>query len=179
MTQINLLPWREQERKEKKYLFAVTAGIFFAAAIFLIVVIHFVFYGLVDTQLEYNQFLTSQLQSEQDALTDLSKKQKAQNAVIKQVQFIISLRDKSYQVVQLFNELPRVVPETVLILKLSKNDNLVSLSGVAQSNLQVSLMMQNIEKSKVFNQPTLTQISEGNQTNGKGENFELKVTQQE
>lgn len=179
MTQINLLPWREQARQVKKIQFAIMGGVFFAFAIFLVLITHIFVAGLISSQQSYNDFLQTQLNNEQSNLLTLNKDKKEQNEILKQVQFLSALRDQSYQTVRLLNELPRIVPDTVLLLKLTKNNDQISISGLAQSNFQISLLMENMSKSKIFNQPTLNKISEGNQANSSGENFEINVTQRE
>jgi type IV pilus assembly protein PilN len=176
MTQINLLPWREQTRKFKKTLFFIHAGIAASAAVVLTVIIHIFFSGMIERQQNFDAFLQTQLTNEQTALTSLNKNKQAQDAILTQLQFISSMRKKSFQVVKLLDELPRVFPDSVLLLKISTNNNEITISGLAQSNMQVTSLMENITKSPVFNQPTLNAISGGNQANSSGENFLLKVT---
>ena len=89
-----------------------------------------------------------------------------------QLNFLISLRQKSYLVITLLNELTNDIPPSVSINKLVWRDNKVILNGTAKSNTQITTFVKNLAKSPNFTQPELVDISE--ETNAHGEKtFEL------
>ncbi len=161
MIQINLLPWREQTRKLKKTRFIFILGVSVGLTLFIILCVHMHFNHIVGNQEDLNEYLKAQISEQQTASSATTLQGKEKNDIEAQLNFIISLRKKNYDAVRLLNELITLVPNTVLINKIIRNGSMITLGGLAQSDSQVTVFLQNISKSSIFNQPTLTKIKEG------------------
>ena len=61
MTQINLLPWREELRQEQKKQFATMAVMTCILAAAIVGLIHFQMQAKIDYQLSRNRFLTNEI----------------------------------------------------------------------------------------------------------------------
>lgn len=179
MTQINLLPWREQERQAKKNKFAIVIGIAIGITVFFILLVHLYLNSLIDSQNQRNTYLTTTLNQEQANLGDLNKEQTKQTDISTQLRFLYSLSNSSYQAVRLLDQLARTVPNGVSLSSVARNGNAITLLGKTQSNLQVTLFMKNIANSPIFKQPVLTEISSKQSTTGDEKYFQLSVEQQE
>lgn len=179
MAQVNLLPWREEARKQKKINFFLRVLGCVIATIFFIIVYHIYLDSIIYSQQEQATFLQSQLDNEQIHLGVLDKKNKELNAVEEKLQFIFSLRDSGFNAVRLLDEMVRVVPESVSLTKLVRENEMVTIYGNAQSNLLITQFMKNIAQSDVFAQPVLTEISVKENTTGEERIFALKVEQEE
>ena len=155
----------------------VLAG-FIGLTIFFLFLAHLYYGSLIKNQQKNNTFLQEQLDKEQVVLNDLNKKKKQQTIIDSQLNFLLSLRDKSYRAVRMLDELARVVPEGVFLLKIVSQNNTLTLFGKATSNLQVTQFMENIDKSAVFMQPVLTEISAKDNSAGEEKFFELNVKQE-
>lgn len=179
MIQINLLPWREQARKEKKLRFAITLGGFVGLTLFLVVLLHLYFYSLIRYQKNNNIFLETELKQEQLAIGTFNKKKKEQAEIDTHLRFIFTLRNKGYKATAVLDELAQIVPEAILLNKIIREGNMIFISGKAESNLQVTLFMENISQSRIFKQPVLTEITGKGSSSGEERYFQLKVEQQE
>lgn len=179
MTKINLLPWREQARRARKLQFVYILAGAIGIAILFIVILHLYYNMLIGHQQSRNIFLQTQIDREQTTLGILAKKKKEQTVVDTELHFIFGLREKSYQAVRLLDELPRIVPEGLSFNNIARTSKGIILIGKAQSNLEITLFMKNIAKSKIFKQPELTNITGKESAVGEERSFELKVEQQE
>lgn len=173
MTQINLLPWREKARKVRQTRFYGMLGLCAMAAIFLILLIHFYYSHKISNQTARNDYLTSMISSEQVEFNVLDKKMKEQEAVEKELHFILSLRESGYQAVQMLDELVRVVPEGITLKKMIRDGNNITVIGKANSNLEITLLMKHIATSTMFLNPVLSEITGKENTTGEERMFQL------
>jgi type IV pilus assembly protein PilN len=177
MTQINLLPWREQARQDKKIQFAITLSAYIVLTLIIVVIFHVYFNGLIRHNNARIAFLQTTLGTKQNEYSILRDKKQKQNLIETELDFLNNLHEKSFRAVNLMNELNKTIPSAITLEKLIREENKIILIGSAQSELQITLFLKNISKSPFFNQPVLTHITE---TPGKpeiGRMFELQVEQ--
>lgn len=175
MTQINLLPWREEARQRKKIEFGVTIGAAILLVIFLSILVHFYLSGLITTENNRIAFLQNALTQKGTELNNLKDKKKKQLSIETELGFLYGLKAKSYNAVRLMNELETKVPGTITLEKLTREKNQIHIEGEAQSELQITLFMKNLGTSVYFTQPTLTRISETKENVGTERSFEVVV----
>ena len=150
---------------------------FIALVLFFVFLFHLYVNGLIKHQQKRNDFLQLELMKEQSELNRINDIDKQQIEIKKQLNFIFGLRNSNYQVVRLFNELLAVVPDSVSLNKIVRQNNSIVILGKAASNLQITLFMKNIEKSDFFKQPVLTEITGKENMAGNERYFQLKVEQ--
>lgn len=177
MTQVNLLPWREEAKKHRQMRFYILLGTTFFAAFVCVILLHIFYDKKIANQTARNNYLQTETSAEQIELSALDKKIKEKMAVDKELHFVMSLRDSSYRAVLLLDELVRVIPEGVTLKKIIRDGNTVVILGKADSNLQVTLLMKNISKSRLFYDPDLTEITGKENTSGEERLFQLKFSQ--
>lgn len=178
MTEINLLPWREQTRKFKKIKFGMMLGASVVAAIVLVIFGHIYFNGSLSTQQARNDFLQQQMTEVQTNVTALKAQKKVQDQVSVDLNFLTQLREHSYQAVQILQELARLVPNAVSFTKIARLDNVVTVTGEATSNLEITAFMRNLSHSPLFKQPELTQITARENMSGEERFFQIKAQMQ-
>lgn len=178
MIQINLLPWREQARKQEQTRFGVVVAMFAGFGLFVTVFFHMHYSAKIQNQAARNAMLQTSLDEESGLLMTLNKQKKELMDVDSQLHFIYNLRDESYRAVRLLTELAIVNPEAVTLFKIIRAGNSITIFGRAKSNLQITLYMESIEKSKYFAQPVLTEISGKENAAGEDRTFQLKIEQQ-
>lgn len=158
-SQINLLPWREQKRKAKKIQLAITTGVMAAASLIIAIVIHFFLAALVANQQDRNNFLQTTLNQEQTIMHDLQKEKKEVTALKSKLHFLMKLQINSNNVVKMLSELERIIPSPVSLTMIDQEGDKVTLTGLAASDLDITLFLQKISASSVFTTPVLTEIS--------------------
>lgn len=179
MTQINLLPWREQARKEKHIRFGMTVLAAVCFTLFLILLLHIYYSSLIAFQERRNVYLSDELNKEETELKELNKKKDEQAEIIAGLNFIASLRQKSYKVVSMLSELVRVIPSGISLNKVVRTGDKLIIFGKAQSEVEITLLMKNIAKSTVFSKPELTEFTSKENSGGNEIDFQMHVEQQE
>jgi type IV pilus assembly protein PilN len=71
---------------------------------------------------------------------------------------IQELEESRFNVVHLFDELVKKVPNGVYFTSLKQKGNKITLEGVAQADARVSKLMENIEKSQWLTNPKIFSI---------------------
>jgi type IV pilus assembly protein PilN len=179
MTQINLLPWREHKRQIKKAQFTAALVSCVAASIFVVVFWHVYLSNQLSDQLKLNDVLQVEINKEQASLNDMSSKENEKATIENQLQFIINLYKKSYIGVQLFNQLVKLVPNSISLSKIERNGNSVTLAGTANTDDELTQFMQEMTKSSYFNEPVLTLMNEQKSKEGNKKYFEMDVSLKE
>lgn len=179
MIQINLLPWREQARKVHQKRFGILAGAVAGLALFCVVLAHVRYIAMIHHQNKRNAFIQTALDNESVKLNTLNQKKQEVTNIDEQINFLSNLRASSYFAVRVMNEILISSPDSITLSKVERIGNNVTIAGEAKSNLQVTLFMQSLEKSKYFSQPVLTDISGKKEQAGELRQFEIKIGKQE
>jgi type IV pilus assembly protein PilN len=175
MTQINLLPWREQERQWRKIQFLITLGVFIGITLIIIVIVHLYQKSLINEEKQRIIYLQTTLGSRQAEYQTLKKQKQKQVAIETELKFMSALRNKSFGAVQIMNELVKITPKTITLDQLMREGSKITIAGRAQSELQITQLMKNMDKSSIFQQPDLTRISAVQGSAGTERVFELVV----
>lgn len=176
-THLNLLPWREIRRKEQdRQLLTVAIG----AWIFMGVA---VFYGhlhvtqLIDDQNRRNQFLTQEIAKVEKEIQEIKELRKQRQALIARMNVIYQLQGDRTQIVHVFDDLVRKLPEGVYFSDMKQRGKGFTLQGVAQSNARVSALMRNLDSSEWFANPNLDIINVKEKSGDRVSTFKLQVQQ--
>lgn len=180
MIQINLLPWRERAREIKKKNFLVTLAGFVGFTLFLILLFHLYYDDLIRYQDKRNTFLQNEIAQKQAEIDKLRANKEQQALIQVKLQFLMGLREKSYNAVQILNEIIKIVPDTITLSKLTRDGYTLTIEGKAQSDLAITAFLKRISEDNFFAQPVLTGISsQQNAANGSERVFQIKVEQRE
>lgn len=178
MARINLLPWREELRKQQQqeFLTAIISAATVTAAILLFVHMHI--NGLIDNQKSRNEFLQTEINLLDKKIKEINKLDQQKNRLIAKMNVIQRLQSSRPEIVHLFDELSRTIPDGVYIKTFTQSGANLTVNGVAQSNARVSAYMREIDASPWLANPNLQVI----QTKAKSErsresSFTLKVKQ--
>lgn len=175
MTRLNLLPWREMRRKElDRQLLSIAIGAWLLMGLV-------VFYGhlhasaLIDNQTKRNEFLQEEIKKVDLQIKEIQGLKRQRDALIARMQVIERLQSTRTQIVHLFDDLVRQVPEGVYLTSLTQRDANITLTGVAQSNARVSALMRNLERSDWFTGPDLDVINVSPQGGSRVSQFTMRV----
>lgn len=175
MIQINLLPWREQARQIKKLHFLYSLVAAAGVAVLLILLLHFYYSSLVNYQERRNAFLQSELEREQAALNAMNEDKRKKAVDEEALRFLFAIRNDDYQIVSVLNHIANTIPEGIALKRIARKGKQLSIIGKADSNLQITLLMKNIEKPDLFKQPELTEISAKELGTGEERFFQLMI----
>lgn len=176
MPRINLLPWREAERKRRRQEF----GIGVLAAIILAVVIGLMFswqmQAAIDAQDERNQRLKTEIQKLDKQIEEINSLDQQKQQLVARMEVIQQLQHSRPEAVHLMDQLVRTLPEGVYLTSVKQTGRRIQLKGIAQSSTRVSAYMRNIESSEWLQDPVL-EIVQTRDNAGTGAEFVLYATQ--
>jgi len=180
MTQINLLPWREELRKKRQEEFFISMVIVAIVAIAMMFAIQMYLDGLIAEEQDKKR-IVGQKVAELNLITAKIKDIQDQNSTLQSKRNAIQKLQKSRpEIVHFFDEVAKVTPEGVFLTKLEQKKSCTALMGKTQSNARVSAFMRNVENSQWLVEPELNIIKGGsNNKAGKLSDFTLYAKQWE
>lgn len=177
MTEINLLPWREENRQEQKKEFVVMLVMACALAAAIVGLIHFQMQAKIDYQLARNQFLSDEIAIVDKEILEIQELQKVRRSLIERMEVIQDLQGSRPSIVHLFTEIVSTVPNGVYLQSLAQTGNNLVIKGEAESNARVSTYMRNLQASAWLKDPNLTVIEIEDKTVNRISTFMLTVKQ--
>lgn len=178
-TRINLLPWREMQRKEQdRQLLTIAVGAWILMGV-VIFYAHVHVSSLIENQDRRNDFLNQEIAKVDKEIKEIAALKKQRAALIARMNVIYELQSDRTQVVHLFDELARKLPEGIYFSSLKHTGNNIALQGTAQSNARVSALMRNLASSDWFANPELEVITSKAAGSDRVSSFSLNVKQSE
>lgn len=158
MAKINLLPWRQERRQQKQKQFYTLLGI--SAAFGLAVAIGAIMYvdGLISNQNKRNDLLTKEIKALEVKIKEIESLEKQRASLLRRKQVIEELQASRSQMVHLFDELVRTIPDGVRLVSIKQAGQQLTLNGTAQSNARVSSYMRALQQSGWMTGPDLNII---------------------
>ena len=175
MPRINLLPWREAERKRKRQEFYLSLGAAVATAALVTLLGQWQMNSAIKHQQARNDYLTGEIALLDKQIEEINGLDAQTQRLLARMEIIETLQRSRPEIVHIFDEIVRVLPEGVYLTYLRQSGTRFELRGVAQSSTRVSSFMRNIDASEWLAEPTL-QIVQTN-TKGTGSEFTLFANQ--
>jgi type IV pilus assembly protein PilN len=176
-TRLNLLPWREIRRKEQdRQLLSIGVG----AGVLMLLVLFYAHLHVttrIENQAKRNQYLTEQIAIVDKQIEEIKELRKQRDALVARMQVIQQLQTARTQIVHVFEDLVRKLPEGVYLTTLKQSGANFTITGMAQSNARVSALMRNLDSSDWFQQPDLDVINVSTKGNERVSQFTLRVKQ--
>ncbi len=177
MAHINLLPWRDELRKQKQQQFVVVGAGTAILAFLLVLLAHMQFDGLINKQNQRNLFLDKEIAELDEKIQKIKDMEKTKSALLARMDIIQQLQRSRPQSVHLMDQLVYTLPNGVFLHKIVQKNQALTLSGVAQSNARVSAYMRNIDNSQWMAKPILEVIETGNREGKRSAEFVLRASQ--
>ena len=176
MPSINLLPWREAQRalNRREFTVGVVGAVFAAAAVTL-----FVSWGFsvaIEHQVERNTLLKNEVTELDKQIAEILGLEEQKRRLDARMSIITRLQRSRPEVVHVFDQLVRTLPDGVSLTAVKQTDKRIELKGLAQSSTRVSTFMRNLEDSTWLTNPEL-QVIETIKSGAQGSEFTLFVTQ--
>jgi len=155
MPRINLLPWREAERKRKRQEFFLSIGAAVATAALGTLVGRWQMSAAIDHQNERNSIISDEIAELDKQIQEILGLEKRKEALLARMEIIETLQRSRPEIVHVFDEMVRVLPEGVYLTYLKQTGQRFEIRGVAQSSTRVSAFMRNIDGSEWLADPAL------------------------
>jgi type IV pilus assembly protein PilN len=158
MARINLLPWREELRKERQQQFFTMAGLSGGLMLAIIALVHINFAGVIDNRLDRNKFMQGEIKKLDDRIKEIEELENEKARLLARMNIIQQLQTSRPQVVHVFDALVTTLPEGVYLTGIKNKGTTVELAGFAQSNARVSSYMRNVDTAGWLADPKLSVI---------------------
>ncbi|MGD9841729.1 MAG: PilN domain-containing protein [Steroidobacteraceae bacterium] len=176
MPRINLLPWRDVERKRKRQEFMVAAVAAIGLAVLTGFVLRWQYSSIIDDQNARNQYLKEEIQQVDKQIEEINGLEAQKQSLQSRIQVIEQLQRSRPEVVHIFDQLVRLLPDGVYLTEVKQTDRRIQIKGIAESSTRVSAFMRNIDGSEWLQDPSL-EIVETKGTGDTGASFTLYANQ--
>jgi type IV pilus assembly protein PilN len=173
MPRINLLPHREQKRKDRRREFAVGLAVAAFAAVLTVVLGKVVYAGWTDSQNAKNNLLKREIVKLDAQIADIQDLENRKQRLVARMEIIEKLQRKRPEIVHLFDELVKTVPEGIYLTQIKEIGKKLEMRGVAQSSTRVSTFMRNIDSSSWMDNPQLQVVETAKDSATGGSSFTL------
>ncbi len=174
MPRINLLPWREEQRKERKLAFLVALGVAVLAAMVTTFAAYLMFDSMISGQQRRNQTLRSQIKLLDKQIEEINSLESEKQRFIARMEVIEKLQRSRPGIVHVFDEIVKTLPDGVYLTGVQQVNagasKRLKFEGVAQSSTRVSSFMRNIDASEWLRNPELEVVQT---SKGPGSSFTL------
>lgn len=178
MSTINLLPWREEKRKELQSQFVMIMGVVALLAGGVWLAIHYYHVQLIEVEDSRLKYIEEKIADVDKKIEEIQELEKEKESLLSRMRAIEQLQGNRPLIVRLFDELVENLPEGVSVTSIKQKASIVTIEGLAQSNARVSSFMRNLEKSEWLTKPDLKVIQESDVGGDKPVNsFTLTFTQ--
>ena len=176
MARINLLPWRAELRKQRQKEFNTLLGLAAAAGVLISFLIVMYYNGQIEGQNNRNAYMTDQIAQVDLKLKEIEALAKKKADLLTRKQVIEELQSSRSQMVHLFDELVRTIPDGVKLSSIKQDGVILTLEGQAQSNARVSSYMRSLDASGWMTGSDLSIIEAKGGDKGLPFSFALRVT---
>lgn len=158
MARINLLPWRTERRKQRErefYMMLLASAVVGVVALFALIG----WMGArIDGQQERNAYLQNEIKSLDKQIEEIKELDKTKSQLLTRKQIIEQLQSNRSQMVHLFDEMVKTIPDGVRLTSLKQAGDILTLEGMAESNARVATYMRNIDNSPWMGRTDLRKI---------------------
>ena len=156
---LNLLPYREIERKKKLDAFKRFMWLCVLAGVIAAGVVWFLLSQAISNQDSRNDMLTQNIKQLDEQIKEVEKLEQRKREFIARKEKIEELQHERFQVAMMFNDLNRIMPEGVFLTHIQSNDGKTyNLTGAALSDSKVASFMRSLPSTGVFSVPQLVEI---------------------
>jgi len=166
MPHINLLPWRAAERKERQKNFAISALLAVVLGGLIMWLVNTGIQGRIDHQNARNQRLQQEITTLDEQIKEIRNLRLRKERLLARMAAIDDLQRARPEVVFLFDQMVRIMPEGVYLSEFTQNGRNLLFKGVAESSTRVSALMRNIAASPTMADPRLQVVQSGQQQRG-------------
>jgi len=179
MRRINLLPWREAQRREQKQRFSRQTLGLLLVLIVVLVAGYAQTSSLLSEQQQRNGYLRQQIQSLQAEIDQYQGVNGSGPGSKEGLRMLAELSQTRETLVRILDELPRKVPDGVTLKEIKQQGQTLRISGDADNSARVSEFLRQLETATTLHSARLTVIKAAEQGSGSRQAFVLEMVMQQ
>ena len=176
MARINLLPWREEARRERQrqFLYSLMATLALGAILVLLVGLFF------DQRISHQEARNQQIQVEinrlEKRIARIRELENTRNRLLSRKQIIESLQASRSLTVELLDKLAKTIPVGITLTNVRQQGTNLVLLGTSQSNARVSAYLQSLDEMDLFVRPELQYVRAAEKPTSRVESYEFAIS---
>ncbi len=177
MPRINLLPWREQQRTERKKAFGVgmiAAGL---GALAVTGAGYLLMTQMIEAQQQRNVRLTNEIKVLDKQIEEINSLELQKQQFIARMQIIEKLQRSRPEIVHVFDTFVRTIPDGTYLTAIKQTGQKFQINGVAQSSTRVSAFMRAIDSSQWLVDPDIEVVESAKGAAQGSQAFKLNAKQ--
>ena len=158
MARINLLPWREERREERRKRFLLILIGVFVGSVGAVFIADQIFSTAIERQAARNAYIGKQIAVVDERIKQISELKARRQQLVERMRIIQDLQGNRQISGRIFDQLARTLPDGVYFTSVKLVGKTLSISGAAESNNRVSELMRNLDASDWFDAPSLNEV---------------------
>jgi type IV pilus assembly protein PilN len=158
MARINLLPWREELREQRRKRFLLILASVLVGSAVAVLIANQAIDGAIDRQNARNDYLARQIVVVDERIKQISELKARRQQLVERMRIIQDLQGNRPISGRIFDQLARTLPDGVYFTEVKMSGKTLSITGAAESNNRVSDLMRNLDASDWFDAPSLTEV---------------------
>lgn len=146
MISVNLLDWRSKRTRILNHRFIVIVVIAAIVSALLTLSIELIISSKLNTVKGNVAYLDSELQSVEGRIKEINQLQQQKDLLLSRRKVIESLQASRPMVVSIFDNIVRAMPDGVYLKDMTRKENVLTLSGVSNTNYAITVLMDNVQK---------------------------------
>jgi type IV pilus assembly protein PilN len=175
MARINLLPWREELRRERQRQFMLSTLMTAVLGIILVFLIGMVF----DQKINYQNFRNATIQGEINKLTArivrIDELEQTRSRLLSRKRIIEELQASRSMTVEMLDQMAKSIPVGVTLSTVRQQGMNVNFAGFSQSNARVSAYLQSLDRNDLFMLPDLGVVRTSQKPASNVEPYEFSI----
>jgi len=155
MARINLLPWREELRRERQKHFMMSLMMTAILGVVLVFMVGLFFDQKVRHQQFRNDLIKTEIGKLESRIKRIDELERTRGRLISRKQVIEELQASRSMTVELLDNLAKSIPVGVTLASVRQQGMTLVLTGSSQSNARVSAYLQQLGFNKLFLNPEL------------------------
>jgi type IV pilus assembly protein PilN len=176
MARINLLPWREELRRERQRQFMISTMMTAILGVVLVFLVGLIFDQKIRHQEERNQVIQSKIAQLQVRIQRINQLEETRDRLISRKRIIEELQASRSKTVELLDKLAKTIPVGVTLASVRQQGDALDLQGTSQSNARVSAYLQSLEADDLFENPELRFVRASERNASPAEPYEFHVS---
>ena len=155
MARINLLPWREEQRRERQRQFMSTLLMTSILGVVLVFLAGTVYDQKIKHQNFRNELVKKEISKLETRIKRIDELERTRARLISRKQVIERLQASRAMTVELLDKLAKSIPVGVTLTSMRQQGTTLVLAGTSQSNARVSAYLKELGQNDLFLSPQL------------------------
>ena len=175
MARINLLPWREEARRERQrqFLYSLMGTLVLGAV--LVLIVGMFFDQKISDQEARNQRIQTEINRLEQRIKRIAELEETRARLVARKQIIESLQASRSLTVELLDKLAKTIPMGVTLTSVRQQGLTLTLLGTSQSNARVSAYLQSLDGMDLFVNPELQYVRAAQNPPNRYETYEFAI----